>query len=97
MIPVLTNEDKEWIATATRESEDRIMTALRSAISESEQRITGKITEIEVKLLTEFHEWATRMDQKLRTHREALRSLDLQIEALAGRVGNLEQARDPLQ
>lgn len=53
-----------------------------------------ELERVETALLTEFHKWASPNDQKLRSHREALRALDLEIEAIAGRVTKLEAAQE---
>ena len=52
--------------------------------------ISARIEKAETSLLTAFHEWASPTDQKIRSHREALRALDLQIEEIASRVKRLE-------
>ena len=52
--------------------------------------ISARIEKTETALLTAFHEWASPTDQKIRSHREALRALDLQIEEIASRVKKLE-------
>lgn len=79
----LTDEDKEWIADA-----------IGGALAASETRLTVAIERVETRLLTAFHDWASPIEQKLRSHREALRALDLEIEAIGGRVAKLETERE---
>ena len=45
---------------------------------------------VETALLTEFHKWASPMEQRMRTHREALRALDLETARLDERITKLE-------
>jgi len=45
---------------------------------------------VETSLLTEFHKWASPMEQRMRTHREALRALDLETARLDERITKLE-------
>ena len=78
----LDNEDKAWIA---------------SVITESESRMTAKIADtraliehVETTLLTEFHKWASPMEQRIRSHREAIRTLDLEIDNHGERLARLE-------
>ena len=41
-------------------------------------------------MLTEFHKWAQPVVGRLRSHTEALRTLDLELGALQSRVDKLE-------
>jgi hypothetical protein len=75
----LTNEDKQWINQ--RREEDR------QWISEL---LDERLDRVETKLLTAFHQWASPMEARLRTHAAALRALDLEMEALDDRVKKLE-------
>jgi uncharacterized protein YukE len=78
-----TDEDKIWLSTL-----------LTTLIGQSEARTAQAIQDSETRLLTAFHEWASPMGQRMRTHREALRALDLQIEEIASRVKRLEDAAE---
>jgi len=71
----LTEEDRNWIATAIRESEERTAEAIEAT---------------ETKLLKAFHQWASPIDARIRTHAAAIRALDLENEALSDRVSRLE-------
>ncbi len=61
---------------------------------EDKQWISGQLDErlekLETTMLTEFHKWAQPVVGRLRSHTEALRTLDLELEALQGRVEKLE-------
>jgi hypothetical protein len=72
---MLTDDDKKWIATE---------------VSASEERIGERMEKIETALLTEFHKWASPVITRLRSHSDALRTMDLELEALQGRVDKLE-------
>ena len=71
---MLTDDDKKWIA---------------DQISASEERMGTRIEKIETALLTEFHKWASPVITRLRSHSDAMRTLDLEMEALQGRVDKL--------
>jgi hypothetical protein len=72
---MLTDEDKQWIA---------------AQIAASEERMGARIEKVETALLTEFHKWASPVITRLRSHSDALRTMDLELEALQGRVEKLE-------
>jgi len=75
----LTNEDKQWI-NQRREEDRQWITEL----------LDERLDRVETKLLTAFHQWASPMEARLRTHAAALRALDLEMEALDDRVKKLE-------
>ena len=68
---MLTDDDKKWIAAH-----------ISSQITGSEERMTARIEKVETALLTEFHNWASPVITRLRSHSDALRTLDLEVEAL---------------
>ena len=72
---MLTDDDKKWIA---------------AQISASEERMGARMEKVETALLTEFHKWASPVITRLRSHSDALRTMDLELEALQGRVDKLE-------
>jgi hypothetical protein len=86
----LTDDNKTWLTHAVHmliiESEQRTA----QAIEASEQRTARAIERTETNVRSAFHRWARPVEQKLRTHREALEPLDLQIEEIASRVPKLE-------
>ncbi len=73
---MLTDDDKNWIA---------------AQISANEERMGARMEKIETALLTEFHKWASPVITRLRSHSDALRTMDLELEALQGRVDKLER------
>jgi len=71
----LTNEDKQWIEKRT--DADRRWIA---------ELLDERLERVETKLLTAFHQWASPMEARLRTHSAALRAMDLEMEGLDDRV-----------
>jgi hypothetical protein len=76
---MLTDDDKKWISAE-----------ISSQISASEERMGARMEKVETALLTEFHKWASPVITRLRSQTEALRTLDLELEALQSRVDKLE-------
>ena len=76
---MLTDEDKKWIAAE-----------ISTQIAASEERMGARMEKIETALLTEFHKWASPVITRLRSHSDAMRTLDLEMEALQSRVDKLE-------
>jgi len=70
-----------------------------SLTGEDKQWITELLDErlerVETKLLTAFHQWASPMEARLRTHAATLRALDLEMEALDDRMKKLESGPSP--
>jgi hypothetical protein len=77
---MLTDDDKKWITDE-----------ISRQTSGSEERIGARMEKIETALLTEFHKWASPVITRLRSHSDALRTMDLELEALQGRVDKLER------
>jgi hypothetical protein len=71
----LNDEDKKWIQTQNAE--------LRSAMEQS-------VRNVETKLLTEFHKWASPVELRLHSHATAMRAIDLELENVKERVTKLE-------
>ena len=63
---------------------DALDTSLRKHVSDECEKV-------ETKLLTAFHNWASPVDTRLRSHTAVLRALDLEQEALADRIAKLER------
>ena len=98
----LTDDDKNWIASAIASaigaSEARLTHKLESlpghqdlerfATRQDLERFATRqdLERVETSLLTEFHKWASPMEQRMRTHREALRALDLETARLDERI-----------
>ena len=57
-----------------------------SLTNEDKQWIDERLDRVETKLLTAFHQWASPMEARLRTHSAALRAMDLEMEGLDDRV-----------
>jgi hypothetical protein len=80
---------------ATRQDFERFATRLdleRFATRQDLERFATRqdLERVETSLLTEFHKWASPMEQRMRTHREALRALDLETARLDERITKLE-------
>lgn len=73
---------------------------LKQYLSAMEERLKSYVDErcerVETRLLTEFHKWASPAEARSRTISAALRAIDLELEALADRVKDLE-SRPPAQ
>jgi hypothetical protein len=76
---MLTDDDKKWISGE-----------ISTQIAASEGRMGARMEKIETALLTEFHKWAAPVITRLRSHSDALRTTDLELEALQGRGEKLE-------
>lgn len=67
---------------------------LRQYLIEMEERIVSYVNErseqVETKLLTEFHKWASPAEARNRTISAALRAIDLEMESIDDRVKKLE-------
>ena len=67
---------------------------LTQYLIEMEKRIVSYVDErcerVETSLLTEFHKWASPAEARNRTISAALRSIDIEMEALTDRVKKLE-------
>jgi hypothetical protein len=59
-----------------------------SLTDEDKNWITEQLRTVETSLLTEFHKWASPSEARQRTHTEALRAIDLELEALSERGAN---------
>jgi prefoldin subunit 5 len=84
----LTDEDKQWIAARIGEVRAEIG-EVRTEIGE----VRAEIEKTETKLLTAFHQWASPVDMRQRSHAAAIRAIDAEMEALDERVKNLEAGR----
>jgi hypothetical protein len=70
---------------------------LKQYLIEMEERLKGYVNErceqVETKLLTEFHRWASPAEARSRTISAALRAIDLEMEANSDRAKKLEGRR----
>ena len=84
---MLTDDDKQWFKQelqrfATKTDLERFATKAdleRFATKVELERFATKedMERVETSLLTEFHKWPSPIDQRMRSHREAIRSLDI--------------------
>lgn len=58
---------------------------------DDKQWIIDQLHEVETKLLTAFHTWASPNEARQRTHSAALRAIDMEMEAMNDRVAKLER------
>jgi hypothetical protein len=65
------------------EMEERIVSSLKGYVNE-------RCEQVETKLLTEFHKWASPAEARSRTISAALRAIDMEIEANHDRAKKLE-------
>ena len=65
------------------EMEERLISSLKGYVNE-------RCEQVETKLLTEFHKWASPAEARNRTISAALRAIDLEMEAIDDRVKKLE-------
>jgi hypothetical protein len=65
------------------EMEERIVSSLKGYVNERSEQV-------ETKLLTEFHKWASPAEARSRTISAALRVIDVEMEAIDDRVKKLE-------
>ena len=70
--------------------EVRLEARMDQKLESLEARMDQKLEHLETKLLTAFHNWASPMEARLRSHSALLRALDLDIEQLDERLKKLE-------
>jgi hypothetical protein len=104
----LNEDDKSWIvAQIARERE--WMTAMMTSMFErqrewtlstmtsmlnSEREVTKAMLErVETSLLTAFHQWASPMEMRARSHAAVLRAHDVELESVSERVTKLEGSK----
>jgi len=80
------------LETRIAESEQRLEQRLQERIlTRTEEMIRWSVEEMETRILRAFHGWAPRIEQRQSSHREVLRTHDLEIEAIKNRLDKLEQ------
>ena len=57
---------------------------------EDMQWIKEQLEKVETTLLTEFHQWASPLELRLRSHTAALRAPDAEVESLSDRLKKME-------
>jgi hypothetical protein len=83
---MLNDEDKRWFAAQICGTQDSV----GASIACYEQRIGARLERFQTTLLAEFQRWALPISNDERSHSDALRTTDLELEALQGRVEKLE-------
>jgi hypothetical protein len=102
----LTDEDKNWFLDtfATKQDLGRFATKQdlgRFATKQDLERFATKqdlaqyatkqdLERVETSLLTAFHQWASPVEMRQRSHAAAIRALDAEVEAISDRVNKLE-------
>jgi hypothetical protein len=84
----LTDDDKLWVVERMEALELRITERMDALEQRIPERTAAQIEATETKLLTAFHNWGSPVELKLRSHPEAIRAVDLEIEAIGNRVAN---------
>ncbi len=69
---------------------DARMDQLDARIDEVKAYVDQRCERVETSLLTEFQKWASPVEMRLRSHTVVLRTLDMDLEALADRVKRIE-------
>ena len=69
-----TEEDKAWLTGLFQGVEKRVI-AVEAKLQEAEARSSERLHDLETKLLTEFHNWTSPQEARLRTHTAALRAI----------------------
>jgi hypothetical protein len=88
----LTEEDKTWINGQLTNQINGLATQLINSFATQMESFATReqLEDVETKLLTEFHKWASPLEARQRTHAAALRAMDLEMEYLSDRVKKLE-------
>lgn len=77
---MLTEDDKKWMLETFATKTDLETFATKTDLER-----------VETRLLTEFHKWASPVENRQRSHAAAIRALDVEMEALGDRVQKLEE------
>jgi outer membrane receptor for ferrienterochelin and colicin len=95
-----TKQDLERVETwllktfATKQDVERVETWLLNTFATKQdvaQYATKQDLErVETSLLTAFHQWASPVEMRQRSHAAAIRALDAEVEAISDRVNKLE-------
>ncbi len=85
----LTDQDKQWIREQLAEQLEK---KLEEKLEEKLAGMASKqdLERVETNLLTAFHQWASPLEMRLRTHSAALRAIDAEIEYHEDRIKKLE-------
>ncbi len=78
-------EARMFAKFATKEDLDRAFAEMRATFATKED-----LERVETALLTEFHKWASPADMRAKSHAQAIRLMDTELESLGERVDKLE-------
>jgi hypothetical protein len=63
----------------------------RDVLTEEDKHWMNQLLDkVETTVHTEFHKWASPVELRRKSHAAAIRTLDTEVEALSGRLKNLE-------
>ena len=60
--------------------------ATKQDLDDLRQFLAERLEQMETRLLTEFHKWASPMDARVRSHTAAIRALDLEMEQVRDKL-----------
>lgn len=70
--------------------EVRVEARLEATENRLENRLEARLEATETKLLRAFHDWASPVEMRARSHAAAIRALDIEVESLGNRVAKIE-------
>jgi hypothetical protein len=78
-------EARMFARFATKDDLERTFAEMRATFATKED-----LERVETALLTEFHKWASPAEMRAKSHAQAIRLMDTEMESLAERVDKLE-------
>jgi len=81
---MLTDDDKKWIAAEISSEITASENGTGALIAAYEERIGARLEKFEATLIAEFHKWTLSPSSDLRIDAAAMRTMDLELEALRG-------------
>ena len=92
----MTDEDRQWLTALVKGLQTQIY-GIEAETRNLEARLLERIELTETRLLTAFHQWASPMEARVKSHSSLLRALDLELEssldAIKARLDQLEGGR----
>ena len=99
----MTDEDKQWLTSLVKGLQTQIqgteatVQGIETEVRRQEARLLERIELTETRLLTAFHQWASPMEARVKSHSSILRAFDLELEtnleAIKARLDQLEGGR----
>ena len=83
---MLSDDDKKWIAAQISAQIALSEDGMGARIVAYESRFAARLEKFKATLIAEFHKWALSPSSDLRIDAAAMRTMDLELEALQGRV-----------